>query len=394
MQSDSTQPRPRGTGSLLRHADRAGGESWYGKWRTDGRQVMRKLGPVRDPRSRTGLTRLQAEAALRQQIEQTRSLRRRPGAQGATTLTVGEAGRRYIAHKETIGLKRSTLCDYESSLRVHLAPFFAGRPLERIDVELIEAFMAAKRQQGKAPKSILNYVGLLHAIYGHACRRGWCQRNPVADVEKPRHERHDPDIRFLTLEELEDLLRAVPDSELGRTERAIYLAAALSGARRGELIALRWMDVDWDAGLLRVRRNYTRGEFGTPKSRRSSRAIPLAARLHAELRAHQTRSVHTGELDLVFCHPTSGRILDPSMLLKRFKAAAARAALRPVRFHDLRHTFGTRMAAAGAPLRAVQEWMGHSDYRTTSLYADYAPDLSQAAHWASRAFPPSDLEDK
>ena len=60
--------------------------------------------------------------------------------------------------------------------------------------------------------------------------------------------------------------------------------------------------------------------------------------------------------------------------------------MRPVRFHDLRHTFGTAMAAAGAPLRAIQEWMGHRDYKTTSLYADYAPDPSQGAAWAEAAF--------
>ena len=90
--------------------------------------------------------------------------------------------------------------------------------------------------------------------------------------------------------------------------------------------------------------------------------------------------------DLVFCHPQLGVVLDPAKLRRRFQAAARQAGLRPVRFHDLRHTFGTRMAAAGAPLRWIQEWLGHSDYRTTSLYADYAPDLSQAAHWAARAF--------
>ena len=57
-----------------------------------------------------------------------------------------------------------------------------------------------------------------------------------------------------------------------------------------------------------------------------------------------------------------------------------------MRFHDLRHTFGTQMAAAGAPLRAIQEWMGHSDYRTTTIYADYAPDPSQGALYAAKAF--------
>src|SRR6185503_912431 len=99
------------------------------------------------------------------------------------------------------------------------------------------------------------------------------------------------------------------------------------------------------------------------------------------------QSAFQDELDLVFCHPKSGRVLDPSRVRKRFQAAALRAGLRPVRFHDLRHTFGTRMAAAGAPLRAIQEWLGHSDYRTTSIYADYAPDATQGVLWAARAFP-------
>ena len=312
------------------------------------------------------------------------SFRLRP--RRAAAIDVAEAGRRYIEHRTGLGLKHSTLSDYESYLRVHLVPFFAGRSLDEIDLEQVEEFMAAKRGEGKAPKSIVNWLGLLHAIFAHAVRRGWCSTNPVSDVERPRRQRQDPDIRFLSIEELEAVLSVVPATELGRIERVIYLTAAMTGMRRGEPLALRWQDVDWSAGLIRVRRNYTRGEFGTPKSRRSSRTIPLAQRLRDELSSHRERSGFTGELDLVFCRPESGAVLDPWKLRRRFKAAAARAGLRPVRFHDLRHTFGTRMAAAGAPLRAVQEWMGHSDYRTTSLYADYAPDLSHVALWAARAF--------
>jgi integrase len=79
-------------------------------------------------------------------------------------------------------------------------------------------------------------------------------------------------------------------------------------------------------------------------------------------------------------------VYDPARLRKRFAAAARRAGLRPVRLHDLRHTFGTRMAAAGAPLRAIQECMGHRDSRTTSPYADYASDPTQEVAWAARAF--------
>ena len=101
---------------------------------------------------------------------------------------------------------------------------------------------------------------------------------------------------------------------------------------------------------------------------------------------HYAKTPYRHDLDLVFPHPASGHVLDPSKLRKRFQAAARRASVRPVRFHDLRHTFGTQLAASGAPLRAIQEWMGHSDYRTTSIYADYALDPFKGAEFAERAF--------
>jgi integrase len=155
--------------------------------------------------------------------------------------------------------------------------------------------------------------------------------------------------------------------------------------RQGQLIGLRWIDVDWPARRIRVRQNYVRGEFGTPKSKRSSRAVPLIDRLAGDLdRLHQ-QSAYTGDHDLVFCHPHSGQPLDRSRLLKRFKATLKGAGVRPVRFHDLRHTFGTRMAAQGVPMRALQEMMGHRDFKTTLIYADYAPSKMEA-EWAEAAF--------
>lgn len=147
----------------------------------------------------------------------------------------------------------------------------------------------------------------------------------------------------------------------------------MTGLRQGELLGLRWRDVDWRAGRVRVRRSYVRGEFGSPKSKRSSRAVPLADRVARVLEQHFQRSAYQADDDLVFAHPQLGTPLDRSKVLKRFKAAAARAGLERLRFHDLRHTFGTRMAAAGVPMRTLQEWMGHRDFKTTLIYADYAP---------------------
>jgi integrase len=125
---------------------------------------------------------------------------------------------------------------------------------------------------------------------------------------------------------------------------ALYLAAAMTGLRQGELVALRWVDVDWKAGRIRVRRNYTRQEFGTLKSKRSSRSVPMTKRVVGSLKSHLERTAYSGDDDLAFCHP--GHPLDASKLRKRYKDALKRAGVRAVRFHDLRHTFGTRCAVS------------------------------------------------
>ena len=364
--------RPYGTGSLFVRKDSVGRDVWYGQWRSGDALVKRRLGLKRRIGERDGMTKAQAEAQLRRHIET-----ERPRTTPLQRPSIDEAGRRYLDHLAGVGRKRSTLMDYDSYLRVHLVPFFGSRPLHRIEPSHIEAFIAAKRLSGRAPKTILNCLGLLHSIFEFGQRRGWTTTNPCKLVDKPRSKQTDADIRFLDEAEIEALLQAAPDSKLGRVDRLLWLKAAMTGLRQGELLALRWRDVDWLAGRLRVRRNLVRGEFGTPKSQRSSRSVPLADRLAAELDAHH-RSTAYGEDDhLVFAHPHLGAPLERSRLLKRFKRAVKAAGLRDIRFHDLRHTFGTRMAAAGVPMRTLQEWMGHRDYKTTLIYADYAPSAHE-----------------
>lgn len=134
-----------------------------------------------------------------------------------------------------------------------------------------------------------------------------------------------------------------------------------------------------------MRRNFVRGEFGTPKSKRSTRSVPLATRVAAELERLFQESERRRDEHLVFAHPATGKPIDRSKLLKRFKAALRRAEIRAVRFHDLRHMFGTRMAAQGVPMRVLQELMGHRDFKTTLIYAEYAPS-EREAEWVEQAF--------
>jgi integrase len=179
------------------------------------------------------------------------------------------------------------------------------------------------------------------------------------------------------MDEAEALLRAVPEDDLGKVEKVLYLAAITTGMRQGELIGLRWMDVDWAARKIGVRRTYVRGEFSTPKSNRSSRSVPLIDRLAGELDRLWRESHFTDDESLVFGHPHTGKPLDRSNLRKRFLSAVKRAGLRHVRFHDTRHTFGTQMAAQGVPMRALQEMMGHRDFKTKLIYADYSPSAQR-----------------
>jgi integrase len=372
--------RPRGTGALFVKRDSAGRETWYGKWWIGTSQVKRRVGPKRVASTREGLTRVQAEAELRRMIGSAQ-----PTATGRERLTIAEAGQLLVANVQAKGRKRATVETYSSAIRVQLAPFFGGRTLDKIGRREIEAFMAHMHRTGRSPKTTLNALGILHSIFEHARREGLVAANPCTLVEKPRANAGDPDIRFLEPEEVEALLRGVPDDDLGRVERRMYLAAAMTGMRQGELLALRWRDIDWPASRVRIRRSYVRGEFGTPKSKRSSRSVPLADRLAGELdRLHQ-ETLYGRDDELVFAHPHTGKPIDRSRLLKRFKAALQRGGVRPVRFHDLRHTFGTRMAAQGVPMRALQEMMGHRDFKTTLIYADYAPNAREA-EWVEAAF--------
>jgi integrase len=153
----------------------------------------------------------------------------------------------------------------------------------------------------------------------------------------------------------------------------------MTGMRLGELRGLRWSDLDWEAMKVRVRVGFVRGRFDDPKSVLGSRGIPLGSRLVAELEQHRRSTIWNADDDLVLAHPHTGRPLDRVRLGYHYKAALNRADVRPVRIHDLRHTFGTTLAASGSvSLRTLQEWMGHEDIRTTQIYADYMPGEREA----------------
>jgi integrase len=359
------------SGHVFRVA-RVRGPVWYAKYRLpDGRQVQRKVGAAWTERGRPPVgyfTKRTAEAWLRDLlVDARRSASAGPGEQpiAATFADAAAEWLRFIEQDRR--RKPSTVGGYASIVRTQLLPTFGSMPLESITPDTIDAWLA--RTAGSVSSRRKSLV-LLHGIFRRA-RKVWGLRvNPVADVEKPPLARSG-DIEVFSPEEVWALVRAA-GAEL---DGALYLTAAFTGLRMGELLALRWRDVDFAGSTVRVRASFYNGNLSTPKSGKV-RAVPLAPDVATALAQLGRRENWVGDDDLVFAGE-GGDHLDASALRRRYKTALAAASLRRLRFHDLRHTFGTRMIAK-ADIRRVQEWMGHADIQTTMRYLHFAPRAEDA----------------
>jgi integrase len=364
------------TGHVYR-VERKRGPAWYAKYRLpDGRQVQKKLGPAWTERGRPPagyFTKRQAEAWLREVLDQARR-GTLPGLvrTGATFADACAEYLRYVEHDR--GRKLSTVRGYRSMINTHLLPAFGSMPVEDVTTTVIESWVAG--YEG-SPRSRNKLLIQLHGILGRAKKVYGLAANAAVEVERFQ-QKANGDIEVFSPEEVWALVRAAASEQ----DAALFLTAAFTGLRMGELLALRWRDVDFAGEAVRVRASFSTGQLTTPKSGKV-RAVPLAPAVAAALAPLSRRENWVNDDDLVFVG-IAGEYLDGSALRRRYKAALAAAGLRPLRFHDLRHTFGTRMIAQ-ADIRRVQEWMGHADVQTTMRYLHYAP-RDEDARLVAKAF--------
>jgi integrase len=364
------------TGHVFR-LERARGPVWYAKYRLpDGRQVQKKIGPAWTERGRPAAgyyTKRLAEAWLRAVLDEAR--RGVLPGMVRTGVVFDDAAAEWLRYVEKDRLRKaSTLATYRSLLRSQISPTFGSMPLETITPTMIEQWVGA---MDRTPATRTKALAMMHGIFKRATRVWGLPTNPTRDVEKPPLSRGG-DIEVFSPEEVWALVRAAKSEQ----DAAIFLTAAFTGLRRGELIALKWRDVDFAGSVVRVRASYHEGVLSTPKSGKV-RSVPLAPDVAEVLARLGSRSDFVSDEDLVFVGDQGG-YLDASALRRRYGAALERAGLRRLRFHDLRHTFGTRMIGK-ADIRRVQEWMGHADVQTTMKYLHYSP-RAEDARLVSEAF--------
>jgi integrase len=266
------------------------------------------------------------------------------------------------------GLKDSTLKDHRYLINTHLLPAFGEHPIAAITRRHIETWHARYERTGTAGKVLM----VLGPILRYAQRRELIAANPTEGVE--RHPvRYSGDYDIYDREEIDAIVRCAADDQ----DAAIILTAALTGLRRGELLALRWRDIDFPGqAAIRVRGNLSYGQIVTPESGKV-RVVPMVGEVAQHLARLAGRDSLTGDDEPVFASPL-GRRLDGSALRRRFVDATRRADLRTLPFHSLRHFFGS-VAVNKASLVQVQAWMGHAHIQTTARYLHYRGQHSDAA---------------
>lgn len=395
MSSTEASKRSYGTGSLYTRPDKHGRETWYGRWYgapgPDGsrQRVKKVVGPKRPPGSRDGLTRAQAEGALRRLMAE-----HKPAVTSASrTRTVAELSAAYLEDKRENGGRRGELAArsitaIDCARENWIDPVLGSKPIGKVTVHDVDDLIRTMRRKGLAPKSIRNYVGTLSAMFKWAAepkrQAAWgVAANPCVGSNLPGRaaKKAAGEISYLTTDEVWTLADAAQPGPYAQVDRVLYLTAAMTGLRFGELLALRWQDIDWAGATVHVRRNYdyVNKILKAPKSGKV-RSVPLAPELAAELDALSRSSRFTRDSNLVFGDPRDGQPLRRTPTMRRYQRALAAALLDPgFDFHDLRHTFGTRLAAAGEPMRDIQEYMGHADLSTTQIYSHFAPRAEAAA---------------
>ena len=372
------QRRSYGSGSLTIRNLTDGQRVYDGKWRdAHGRQIKRRVGLVRTPHQPDGLTKSQAEARLRDLIRDTAASA--PLEHARTLQTAMDA---WLTSLAASGTKASSVRAYRAALRKWFLPTLRTRSLDRITTSDIEHAMKRMRDGSLSDKSIRNYVGVISSLFNYATdkRRRWSARNPAADVDLPAAPTYS-DIRYLTTDEVWALIDHAQAGAYHDLDRAMYLTAAMTGMRIGELQALDGRGVDFAHARIRVRRTWDRKTktFTTPKSRRAERAIPMpdevAGALERLFSDRYPDEVEPPADALVFADPVTGEPLGHRRMYERLRASLKAAGLdQAFGFHCLRHSYGTALAAQGVPMRTLQEWMGHRDIQTTQRYADYCPN--------------------
>jgi integrase len=316
-------------------------------------------------------------------------------------LTVGEWINTWLFEYKKQSLRPTTFQSYEYLTRVHVKPTIGHIILKDLRSEHLQRLYNEKATQGRSdgkgglsPKTVRHIHCVIHEALEQALKNNLVVRNVSKATTLPRQVKKE--MKVLTVDEQCKLLNVLGEERL----RSAFILALASGVREGELLAIRWQDIDLKEGIINIRQSLKRVKvfdenkntksellFQEPKTKAGKRIIPLPASVITELKEHRNRQLQEKlkarliyeDNDLVFCTEI-GKPIDTNNLIRKFKALLKKAGMRDINFHALRHTYATRLLEANEHPKVVQEILGHSDISMTlNTYSHVMPEIKKAA---------------
>jgi len=284
-------------------------------------------------------------------------------------------------------IRPSTLNLYTGHFKNHLVPAFGRMKLVKIGVEDIQGFKADKTAAGLSPQTVKHLLRLLRQMLAHAIDWGYIRENPAKKVRNPRIPKKEMDC--LTAEEVAVLLSHVPDKWY-----PFILAAIFTGLRAGELIGMKWGNLDWNSGQYFVKETWLRprgglpADMSEPKTDSSIAPVDLTPVLLDTLKQHRARQnqekLQAGDTyqnqDLIFATPLGTWLDDRNFVQRVFHPTLKAAGLRKIRFHDLRHTCASLLIAQNESPKYIQTQLRHASIEMTfDRYGHLYPDSNREA---------------
>jgi integrase len=290
-----------------------------------------------------------------------------------TKLRTGEFLERWLRDYAETGVGPVTLRGYRDAIRRKIIPALGPVLLRHLAPSKVQEFYAAERARGQSPATVHATHRVLRTALGQALREGLVSRNAAQLATPPRVRR-----RAVPVWDAEQLALFLGAASKDGARAPLFLTAIATGMRMGELLGLRWEDVDWGTGTITARQTFYRLGAGrwlwkTPKTESSRRTIPLGPRVLEALRGVERMQTEQrrllgpeySDLDLVFCQPNGNPLHAHNLTQRELRRLCERAGIPRLRFHDLRHLNATYLALAGVPVKVAQERLRHSSARIT-----------------------------
>lgn len=278
-----------------------------------------------------------------------------------------DVAQEWLEHKK-LNLRASTWSVYEGHTRNHFNEFLDLK-INQINTKMVEQYINKRQEQGMNISTLKKVLISLGQIFNLSVKRGYCIKNPVSEADRPRTQgkerQNGKKIQILTPPEISSFL----DKAKTQKYKMLFSLAIFSGARQGELLGLKWSDIDWQNNQIHIQRTFNNGAFFITKTHEGNRKIDIGPSTMKALKEWKLACPH-GEFDLVFPTTKGTPINHNNMVNRYFRPTLKTANLEPIRFHDLRHTYASLLIEQGENIKYIQTQLGHSNPTVTlNVYA-------------------------